>query len=94
MCARSLVLRMQKVVRARRQQRIPAFGEWNYEYGGAGDDWPVTQYFDSAMQAGLVVAIPPSPKPAKKVTNNLLPLGFGTNASCCVVLLCCLYWVS
>ena len=60
------MLRMQKV-RARRQ-RVPAFGEWNYDYGGAGD-WPVTQYFDSAMQApGLVVAIPPSTKPPKKVT--------------------------
>lgn len=57
---------MQKVRHARRQ-RIPAFGEWNYDYIGAGD-WPVTQYFDSAMQAGLVVAMPPSPKPAKKVT--------------------------
>ena len=60
------MLRMQKV-RARRQ-RVPAFGEWNYDYGGAGD-WPVTQYLDSAMQAaGLVVAIPPSTKPPKKVT--------------------------
>jgi len=59
------MLRMQKV-RARRQ-RVPAFGEWNYDYGGAGD-WPVTQYFDSAMQAaGLVVAISPSTKPPKKV---------------------------
>ncbi|XP_066335619.1 uncharacterized protein [Miscanthus floridulus] len=55
-----------------RRQRIPAFGEWNYAYVGAGD-WPVTQYFDSAMQAGrLVVAtIPPSspPKPANKVVK-------------------------
>ena len=59
------MLRMQKV-RARRQ-RVPAFGEWNYDYAGAGD-WPVTQYFDSTMQAGLVVAIPPSTKPPKKVT--------------------------
>ncbi|TKW16950.1 hypothetical protein SEVIR_5G332800v4 [Setaria viridis] len=56
-----------KKVQARRQ-RIPAFGEWNYDYGGAGD-WPVTQYFDSAMQAGLVVTIPPSPKPAKKAVK-------------------------
>ncbi|KAG2591890.1 hypothetical protein PVAP13_5NG511300 [Panicum virgatum] len=55
-------------VRARRQ-RVPAFGEWNYDYGGAGD-WPVTQYFDSAMQAaGLVVAIPPSTKPPKKAVK-------------------------
>ncbi|XP_066342808.1 uncharacterized protein [Miscanthus floridulus] len=54
-----------------RRQRIPAFGEWNYTYVGAGD-WPVTQYFDSAMQAGrLVLAIPPSspPKPANKVVK-------------------------
>ncbi|XP_066335497.1 uncharacterized protein [Miscanthus floridulus] len=54
-----------------RRQRIPAFGEWNYAYVGAGD-WPVTQYFDSALQAGqLVVAIPPSspPKPANKVVK-------------------------
>ncbi|CAD6256978.1 unnamed protein product [Miscanthus lutarioriparius] len=53
-----------------RRQRIPAFGEWNYAYVGAGD-WPVTQYLDSAMQAGrLVVAIPPSPpKPANKVVK-------------------------
>ncbi|KAF8766237.1 hypothetical protein HU200_007744 [Digitaria exilis] len=57
---------MQKV-RARRQ-RVPAFGEWNYDYVGAGD-WPVTQYFDSAMKAGLVVAMRPSPKPAKKVVK-------------------------
>ncbi|XP_039852276.1 uncharacterized protein LOC120710751 isoform X2 [Panicum virgatum] len=56
-----------KKVRARRQ-RVPAFGEWNYDYGGAGD-WPVTQYFDSAMQAGLVVAIPPSTKPPKKAVK-------------------------
>lgn len=60
-----------KKARARRQ-RIPAFGEWNYDdYGGAGD-WPVTQYFDStAIPAGLVMAaLPPSPKkPPKKVVR-------------------------
>jgi hypothetical protein len=48
----------QKQARARRQ-RIPAFGEWNYSYGG---DWPVTQYLDSA--------VPPSPMPVKKVTES------------------------
>ncbi|KAK3120131.1 hypothetical protein QOZ80_9AG0682170 [Eleusine coracana subsp. coracana] len=56
---------MKKQARARRQ-RIPAFGEWNYDYGA---DWPVTQYFDSAMQAGLVMAVPPSPKPLKKAVK-------------------------
>lgn len=61
-------LRVQKQGRARRQ-RIPAFGEWNYDYGG---DWPVTQYFDSAMQAGLAMAVPPSPKPVRKVTSLYL----------------------
>ncbi|KAL6662284.1 hypothetical protein ACP70R_000143 [Stipagrostis hirtigluma subsp. patula] len=54
---------MKKAARARRQ-RIPAFGEWNYGY--AAGDWPVTQYFDSALQAGLGMALPPSPKPVKK----------------------------
>ncbi|CAO2178149.1 unnamed protein product [Urochloa humidicola] len=61
---------MKTKVRARRQ-RVPAFGEWNYyDYSGAGD-WPVTQYFDSAVQAGLVVAMPPpSPKkPPKKAVK-------------------------
>lgn len=61
---------MQKQGRAWRQ-RIPAFGEWNYDYGG---DWPVTQYFDSAMQAGLVMAVPPSPRPVKKVSTESLYL--------------------
>ncbi|TVU25651.1 hypothetical protein EJB05_28155 [Eragrostis curvula] len=55
-----------KARRAARRQRVPAFGEWNYAYGG---DWPVTQYFDSAMQAGLFVAVPPSPKPLKKAVK-------------------------
>ncbi|KAG0529905.1 hypothetical protein BDA96_05G137700 [Sorghum bicolor] len=59
---------MKKKATARRQ-RIPAFGEWNYAYVGAGD-WPVTQYFDSAMQAGrLVMAIPP-PSPPKPAANK------------------------
>ncbi|KAL6659752.1 hypothetical protein ACP70R_002581 [Stipagrostis hirtigluma subsp. patula] len=57
---------MKKAARARRQ-RIPAFGEWNYGY--AAGDWPVTQYFDSALQAGLGMALPPSPKPVKKVVK-------------------------
>ncbi|KAL6840861.1 hypothetical protein ACP4OV_029387 [Aristida adscensionis] len=50
-----------------RPRRIPAFGEWNYGYGGGGGDWPVTQYFDAALQlqAGLVMA----PKPVKKVVK-------------------------
>ncbi|KAG8089729.1 hypothetical protein GUJ93_ZPchr0011g27001 [Zizania palustris] len=59
-----------------RRRRIPAFGEWNYDhdggcgYGYGGGDWPVTQYFDSAMQAGLVIALPPaSPKPPKKAVK-------------------------
>jgi hypothetical protein len=66
-------------VRAR-PRRIPAFGEWNYyDHGGygygyaGGGDWPVTQYFESAMQAGggMVIALPASPpKPAKKVSSN------------------------
>ena len=60
-------------VRAR-PRRIPAFGEWNYYdhggYGYADGDWPVTQYFESAMQPGMVFALPASPKPAKKVSNN------------------------
>ncbi|RRT67117.1 hypothetical protein B296_00003823, partial [Ensete ventricosum] len=30
-------------------RQIPAFGSWNYY-----DDLPITQYFESAMQAGLV----------------------------------------
>ncbi|KAM0835106.1 hypothetical protein ACQ4PT_063154 [Festuca glaucescens] len=63
-------------VRAR-PRRIPAFGEWNYYdhggygYGYAGGDWPVTQYFESAMQAGgMVIALPASsPKPAKKAVT-------------------------
>jgi hypothetical protein len=58
------VLWLQKQQARARRQRIPAFGEWNYSYGG---DWPVTQYFDSAMQAGLV---PPSPMPVKKVAES------------------------
>ncbi|KAF7051010.1 hypothetical protein CFC21_059298 [Triticum aestivum] len=65
-----------KKVRAR-PRRIPAFGEWNYYddggYGyGDGDgagDWPVTQCLDSAMQAGLFVSLPTSPKPLKKVVK-------------------------
>ncbi|XP_006663381.2 uncharacterized protein LOC102704752 [Oryza brachyantha] len=63
-----------------RQRRIPAFGEWNYDHDGHGGgcygygyrdgDWPVTQYFDSAMQAGgMVMSFPPSPKPAKKAVK-------------------------
>ncbi|KQJ88576.1 uncharacterized protein LOC100828522 isoform X1 [Brachypodium distachyon] len=67
---------MKKVIRAR-PRRIPAFGEWNYYddggygYGDGGGDWPVTQYFDSAMamQAGLVMALPVSPKPVKKAVK-------------------------
>ncbi|THU58751.1 hypothetical protein C4D60_Mb03t17710 [Musa balbisiana] len=31
------------------RRQIPAFGSWNYY-----DDLPITQYFESAMQAGLV----------------------------------------
>lgn len=67
-----------KNVRAR-PRRIPAFGEWNYyDHGGygygyaGGGDWPVTQYFESAMQAGggMVIALPASPpKPAKKAVT-------------------------
>jgi hypothetical protein len=64
---RSLCALQKQQARARRQ-RIPAFGEWNYSYGG---DWPVTQYFDSAMQAGLV---PPSPMPVKKVAELSLDI--------------------
>ncbi|BAF28130.1 uncharacterized protein [Oryza sativa Japonica Group] len=66
-----------------RRRRIPAFGEWNYDgdgdlgggggcygYGYRDGDWPVTQYFDSAMQArGLVISLPPSPKPPKKAVK-------------------------
>jgi hypothetical protein len=44
-----------------RRQRIPAFGEWNYSYGG---DWPVTQYSDSAVPPSL------APLPVKKVTES------------------------
>uniref|UniRef100_A0ACD5TFI6 Uncharacterized protein n=1 Tax=Avena sativa TaxID=4498 RepID=A0ACD5TFI6_AVESA len=67
-----------KKVRAR-PRRIPAFGEWNYYddhggygYGYAGGDWPVTQYFESALQlqaGGMVIALPASPKPAKKAVT-------------------------
>ena len=64
-------------VRAR-PRRIPAFGEWNYYdhggYGYADGDWPVTQYFESAMEdGGLVFALPasPTPKPVKKVSNAI-----------------------
>ncbi|XP_020150244.1 uncharacterized protein [Aegilops tauschii subsp. strangulata] len=63
-------------VRAR-PRRIPAFGEWNYYddggygYGDGAGDWPVTQtqYLDSAMQAGIFVTLPASPKPLKKVVK-------------------------
>uniref|UniRef100_A0ACD5T8Y9 Uncharacterized protein n=1 Tax=Avena sativa TaxID=4498 RepID=A0ACD5T8Y9_AVESA len=66
-----------KKVRAR-PRRIPAFGEWNYYddhggYGYADGDWPVTQYFESAMQlqaGGMVIALPASPKPAKKADEE------------------------
>ncbi|VAI10470.1 uncharacterized protein LOC119294119 [Triticum dicoccoides] len=63
-----------KKVRAR-PRRIPAFGEWNYYddggygYGDGAGDWPVTQCLDSAMQAGLFVSLPTSPKPLKKVVK-------------------------
>ncbi|XP_042411588.1 uncharacterized protein LOC122001075 isoform X2 [Zingiber officinale] len=33
----------------RRHGYIPAFGDWDYS-----DDLPITQYFESAMQAGLL----------------------------------------
>lgn len=33
----------------RRRPHIPAFGNWDYS-----SDLPITQYFESAMQAGLV----------------------------------------
>ncbi|KAM3316306.1 hypothetical protein ACQJBY_034439 [Aegilops geniculata] len=64
---------MQKV-RAR-PRRIPAFGEWNYYddggygYGDGAGDWPAAKYLDSAMQAGLFVSLPASPKPLKKVVK-------------------------
>ncbi|VAI24879.1 unnamed protein product [Triticum turgidum subsp. durum] len=63
-----------KKVRAR-PRRIPAFGEWNYYddggygYGDGAGDWPATQCLDSAMQAGLFVSLPASPKPLKKVVK-------------------------
>jgi hypothetical protein len=62
-----------------RPRRIPAFGEWNYYdhggYGYADGDWPVTQYFESAMHAGgMVIALPASPKPVKKVSHAPPPL--------------------
>uniref|UniRef100_A0A0D9XRL3 Uncharacterized protein n=1 Tax=Leersia perrieri TaxID=77586 RepID=A0A0D9XRL3_9ORYZ len=62
-----------------RGRRIPAFGEWNYDDGGCygygyrDGDWPVTQYFDSAMQmhtaGGLLISLPPSPDPPKKAVK-------------------------
>ncbi|CAL4907053.1 unnamed protein product [Urochloa decumbens] len=39
--------------RGRRWQQIPVFGEWNQLQCEA--ELPMTQYFESAMQAGLVV---------------------------------------
>ncbi|KAE8782070.1 hypothetical protein D1007_44588 [Hordeum vulgare] len=63
-----------KKVRAR-PRRIPAFGEWNYYddggYGYGDGDWPATQtqYLDSAMPAGMVIALPASPKPPKKAVK-------------------------
>ncbi|KAG2628852.1 uncharacterized protein LOC120699294 isoform X2 [Panicum virgatum] len=36
----------------RRRQQIPVFGEWNQQQC---EELPMTQYFESAMQAGLVV---------------------------------------
>ncbi|TVU50603.1 hypothetical protein EJB05_01981 [Eragrostis curvula] len=35
-----------------RRRHIPAFGEWNQQC----EELPITQYFESAMQAGLVRA--------------------------------------
>ena len=32
-----------------RRRRIPAFGNWDYD-----DELPITQYFESAAQAGLI----------------------------------------
>uniref|UniRef100_A0A0D9XYT8 Uncharacterized protein n=1 Tax=Leersia perrieri TaxID=77586 RepID=A0A0D9XYT8_9ORYZ len=34
-----------------RRRHIPAFGEWNQQC----EDLPITQYFESAMQDGLIV---------------------------------------
>lgn len=35
----------------RKSWQIPSFGNWNY-----GDEMPITQYFESARQAGLLRA--------------------------------------
>ncbi|XP_006664008.1 uncharacterized protein LOC102715529 [Oryza brachyantha] len=38
--------------KGRRRHIVPAFGEWNQQY----EELPITQYFESAMHAGLVRA--------------------------------------
>ena len=35
-----------------RRRQIPAFGRWNQH---SDDEVPITQYFESAVQAGLLV---------------------------------------
>ncbi|KAL6854384.1 hypothetical protein ACP4OV_019287 [Aristida adscensionis] len=40
--------------RGRTRRHIPAFGEWNQQC--EEQELPITQYFESAMQAGLVAA--------------------------------------
>ncbi len=39
------------VMQKGRRRHIPAFGEWNQQC----EELPITQYFDSAMEQGLVV---------------------------------------
>ena len=41
--------------RGRRRRQIPVFGEWNQLQLQQCEELPMTQYFESAMQAGLVV---------------------------------------
>jgi hypothetical protein len=63
----------------RRRRHIPAFGEWNQQC----EELPITQYFESAMQAGhyyhaaaggvvlfRTSASPPPHKPAEKVQRS------------------------
>lgn len=43
---------MQQVGHGGRRRQIPAFGKWNQH---SDDEVPITQYFESAVQAGLLV---------------------------------------
>ncbi|KAH0434637.1 hypothetical protein IEQ34_026786 [Dendrobium chrysotoxum] len=46
---RLMVGSLQCLMQDRKRLQIPTFGNWDY-----GDEMPITQYFESARQAGLV----------------------------------------